>query len=53
MADIIEFADEMGIAPGIVVGQLQYRGAIPWKSSLNKLKIPFEWNAGSQGRTST
>lgn len=41
--DIIEFANEMEIAPGIVVGQLQYQGVIPWKSSLNKLKIPFQW----------
>jgi hypothetical protein len=43
LPDILQFADEMGIASGVVVGQLQYRGAISWKSSLNKLKIPFQW----------
>ncbi len=32
------FADEQGIAPGIVVGMLQHRGLLPW-THLNGLKI--------------
>jgi len=36
------FAAEIGIAPGIVVGQLQKRRAIPY-SHLNKLKQNFQW----------
>lgn len=43
MSDVTGFADDIEIAPGIVVGQLQNRGIVPWRSSLNKLKIPFEW----------
>ncbi len=36
-ARVIEFAEQMGIAPGIVVGRLQRDGVIPY-SSLNDLK---------------
>jgi addiction module HigA family antidote len=36
------FADEIGIAPGIVVGRLQCEGIIPY-SHLNKLKVPLDW----------
>jgi HTH-type transcriptional regulator / antitoxin HigA len=36
------FATEIGIAPGIVVGQLQKREVIPY-SHLNKLKQKFQW----------
>jgi HTH-type transcriptional regulator / antitoxin HigA len=42
-SDVVGFAEDIGIAPGIVVGQLQNRTVVPWKSSLNKLKVPFEW----------
>lgn len=42
-AKILEFADEMGIAPGIVVGRLQHDGHVPYKSVLNRLKTRFEW----------
>ena len=40
--DVIAFADEQGIAPGIVVGRLQYEKRIHW-SSLNHLKTKLEW----------
>lgn len=51
VSDVVGFADDIGIAPGIVVGQLQNRGAIPWKTSLNKLKVPFQWaSRQSSGR---
>lgn len=36
------FADEQGIAPGIVVGMLQHRGHLSWKD-LNGLKVRLEW----------
>jgi addiction module HigA family antidote len=36
------FAEEIGIAPGIVVGQLQKREIIPY-SNLNQLKQMFKW----------
>ena len=37
------FAADLGIAPGIIVGMLQHRGAIPWGSQLNDLKQRFKW----------
>ena len=40
--EIRHFADEQGIAPGIVVGRLQHEGYLPW-SRLNKLKVRLEW----------
>lgn len=40
--DVTAFAEEQGIAPGIVVGQLQKRGAVPY-SRLNKLKDRYMW----------
>lgn len=38
------FASTVGIAPGIIVGRLQYEDRIPW-SSLNALKVRLEWGA--------
>ncbi len=40
--DYIQFAAEIGIAPGIVVGQMQKLGLLPF-SRLRKLKRRFEW----------
>ena len=39
---ICAFADEQGIAPGIVVGRLQHEGYLPWRQ-LNELKVRLEW----------
>ena len=39
---IQSFAEEQGIAPGIVVGMLQHGGYLPW-SHLNGLKVRLEW----------
>ena len=39
---IRDFASELGIAPGIVVGRLQHGGKIPF-SHCNDLKRRFEW----------
>jgi addiction module HigA family antidote len=36
------FAEEIGIAPSIVVGRLQCEGIVPY-SHLNKLKIRLDW----------
>ncbi len=41
-SDIHQFADEQGIAPGIVVGRLQHEGHIEW-NRLNNLKVRLEW----------
>lgn len=42
-AAVQSFAAEQGIAPGIVVGQLQHRGVVPFRSVLSKLKTSFRW----------
>ena len=39
---VCAFADEQGIAPGIVVGMLQHAGVVPW-TDLNKLKVRYKW----------
>jgi HTH-type transcriptional regulator / antitoxin HigA len=41
-ADIRQFADELGIAPGIVVGRLQKEGLIDWKRA-NSFKRWFKF----------
>ena len=41
-AVVRQFAREIGIAPGIVVGRLQHDGHLPY-SYLNDLKEKFEW----------
>lgn len=40
--EVMGFAQEQGIAPGIVVGMLQHEGLVPWKN-LNDLKRRFAW----------
>ncbi len=40
--EIIGFAREIGIAPGIVVGRMQKEGWLRW-SHLNDLKTRYEW----------
>ena len=39
---IRQFADEQGLAPGIVVGMLQHGGYLPW-THLNGLKVGLDW----------
>ena len=41
-ASVQSFAEEQGIAPGIVVGMLQHEGHLPW-SHMNGLKVRLEW----------
>ena len=45
---IEDFAERVGIAPGIVVGRLQKEKLLVWNTRLNKLKRRFEW-ADSEG----
>lgn len=40
---IRQVAEHLGIAPGIVVGRLQKEGLVPWRSTLNRLKVRYEW----------
>lgn len=43
MRAILKFAKRLGISPGIVVGQLQYRGLIkPYH--MQKLKVRYRWS---------
>jgi addiction module HigA family antidote len=43
-AALITLADQLGIAPGIIVGRLQKEGVLRWDSVLNKsLKVRYEW----------
>lgn len=41
--EVESFAASQGIAPGIVVGQLQKRGVIEFKH-MNSLKVRFQWS---------
>ena len=41
-ASVLRFADEQGIAPGIVVGSLQHNAYLPW-NRLNDLKVRLHW----------
>ena len=41
---IRQFAEEQGIAPGVVVGRLQHERQLPW-SQLNTLKVRLKWEA--------
>ena len=42
LSNIIRFASEIGIAPGIVVGRLQHDGLLP-RNTGNKLKVFYHW----------
>lgn len=42
-ADIRTFANDLGIAPGIIVGRLQFIKKIPYSSALSKLKVRYDW----------
>ena len=41
---VVAFAAAQDVAPGIVVGQLQHRGLVPYASALSKLKTSFRWD---------
>lgn len=41
-----DFAEKIGVGPGIVVGRLQHDGYIP-RNHLNEFKVRFEWKSES------
>lgn len=41
-AEVLRFAADCGVAPGIVVGQLQHRAVLPF-NALNHLKVRYAW----------
>ncbi len=41
-AEVLAFAQEQSMAPGIVVGMLQHDGVIHWRA-LNGLKCRYQW----------
>ena len=48
VSTVRRFAEDLGIAPGIVVGRLQHERRLPWGHPLNKLKKRLDWTkAGS------
>ncbi len=42
-AAIRKFAQNVGVAPGIVVGRLQHDGSLPYRSGCNRLKRCLRW----------
>jgi HTH-type transcriptional regulator/antitoxin HigA len=42
-SEVIRFAEEQGVAPGIIVGQLQHRKVIRF-NQMNHLRQRYEWN---------
>lgn len=47
-ASVQAFARALGVAPGIVVGQLQHRRAVRFNHPLSKLKTSFRWTHESR-----
>ncbi len=47
MRDIIKLAHSLGVAPGVIVGQLQFRGRLGFGSGMNHLKRRYQWNGSS------
>lgn len=47
-ASVQAFARAQGVAPGIVVGQLQHRRAVRFNHPLSKLKTSFRWTRESR-----
>ncbi|WP_426954572.1 ImmA/IrrE family metallo-endopeptidase [Muricoccus radiodurans] len=41
---IIRFARKAGVAPGLIVGQLQHKGRVPMDDRLNNLKRRYAWD---------
>jgi HTH-type transcriptional regulator / antitoxin HigA len=49
--ELRRIASEIGVSLGIVVGQLQHRGAIGYNTRLNRLKTRYTWNGPSLEKT--
>jgi addiction module HigA family antidote len=47
--EVRSFAQEVGVAPGIVVGRMQNEGWLPW-THMNDLKVRYQWTTeGGEG----
>lgn len=44
-SNIKKFARDQGIAPGIIVGRLQFEKRLVYKTKLNDLKVHYEWDS--------
>lgn len=44
LKEIVSFSDDIGIAPGIVIGRLQHENHLPQNHG-NKLKVFYKWTA--------
>ena len=44
VAQVRAFAEQQGVAAGIVVGQLQHRRVLPFNHPLSRLKTSFRWS---------
>ena len=42
-SSVRRFADEQGIAPGLIIGRLQHENHLLWLTPLNKLKVRLTW----------
>lgn len=42
-ASIVDFAQSINLAPGVVVGQLQHKGLLP-RTHCNDLKVKYQWS---------
>ena len=42
-SEVTKFAEEQGVAPGIIVGQLQHRKVIRF-NQMNHLRQRYNWN---------
>lgn len=45
--ELRDIAGEIGVSPGIVIGQLQHRGVLGYRTTLNRLKRRYEWNGST------
>jgi HTH-type transcriptional regulator/antitoxin HigA len=45
--ELRRIAGEIGVSVGIVIGQLQHRGVLGYKTKLNRLKTRYKWNGPS------
>jgi plasmid maintenance system antidote protein VapI len=45
--ELRSIADEIGVSLGVVIGQLQHRGALGYNTRLNRLKNRYAWNGSS------
>ena len=45
VTEIKQAAQQLGVAAGIVLGRMQNEGWIPWRTTINDLKLRYEWTS--------